>query len=120
GGFPGAYARNPFTGDPVPIYLADYVLMTYGTGANMAVPGQDHRDWDFATAYNLPIIRTVQPPDGWEGDAYVDDGPAINSEWLNGLYKADAIAKSIEWLEAEAIGERKVNFRLRDWLLSRQ
>jgi leucyl-tRNA synthetase len=120
GVFTGAYARNPFTNKPVPIYLADYVLMTYGTGAIMAVPGQDQRDWDFATAYDLPIVRTVQPPDGWEGEAYVGDGPAINSEWLDGLLKDDAIAKAIEWLEEQGIGERKVNFRLRDWLLSRQ
>ena len=83
--FTGAYAVNPFTGEPVPIYLADYVLMGYGTGAIMAVPGQDQRDWDFAKAYDLPIIRTVQPPDGWEGEAYIGDGPAINSEWLDGL-----------------------------------
>jgi leucyl-tRNA synthetase len=120
GVFTGAYAINPFTNGPVPIYLADYVLTTYGTGAIMAVPGQDQRDWDFATAYRLPIVRTVQPPDDWEGEAYVGDGPAINSEWLDGLYKADAIAKAIEWLEEKGIGERKVNFRLRDWLLSRQ
>jgi leucyl-tRNA synthetase len=120
GVFTGAYAINPFNNELMPIYLADYVLTTYGTGAIMAVPGQDQRDWDFATAYGLPIIRTVQPPDDWEGEAYVGDGPAINSEWLNGLHKADAIAKAIEWLEAKGLGERKVNFRLRDWLLSRQ
>jgi leucyl-tRNA synthetase len=116
----GAFALNPFTGRPVPIFLADYVLGTYGTGAIMAVPGQDQRDWDFAEAYDLPIIRTVQPPDGWDGQAYVGDGPAINSEWLDGLGVADAKARAIEWLEAEGLGERKVNYRLRDWLLSRQ
>ncbi|MGH9117399.1 MAG: leucine--tRNA ligase [Acidimicrobiales bacterium] len=120
GVFSGAYAFNPFTRRPVPVYLADYVLMTYGTGAIMAVPGQDQRDWDFALAYDLPIVRTVQPPDGWEGEAYVGDGPAINSEWLDGLGKADAIERSIEWLEAEAVGRRTINYRLRDWLLSRQ
>ncbi len=120
GVFTGAYALNPFTNQPVPIYLADYVLTTYGTGAIMAVPGQDQRDWDFAEAYGLPILRTVQPPDDWEGEAYVGDGPAINSEWLDGLYKTDSIAKAIDWLEEKGIGERKVNFRLRDWLLSRQ
>jgi leucyl-tRNA synthetase len=120
GVFTGSYAVNPFTGKPVPIYLADYVLMSYGTGAIMAVPGQDQRDWDFAKAYSLPIIRTVQPPAGWEGEAYVGDGPAINSEWLNGLEMADAIEVATRWLEEKGIGVRKVNFRLRDWLISRQ
>ena len=116
----GASAVNPFTGEPVPIYLADYVLSTYGTGAIMAVPGQDQRDWDFAAAYGLPIIRTVEPPAGFEGEAYVGDGPAINSRCRDGLHDADAKAKAIDWLEEQGIGRRKVNFRLRDWLLSRQ
>jgi leucyl-tRNA synthetase len=120
GVFTGAHAINPFTEQPVPIYLADYVLMSYGTGAIMAVPGQDQRDWEFATAYGLPIVRTVQPPAGWEGEAYVDDGPAINSAWLDGLFKADAIARATAWLEDQGIGARKVNYRLRDWLISRQ
>ena len=120
GVFTGAYAVNPFNGQDVPIYLADYVLMGYGTGAIMAVPGEDQRDWDFAEAYDLPIVETVQRPEGWDGKAYTGDGVAINSEWLNGLGKADAIAKAIDWLEEQGIGERKVNFRLRDWLLSRQ
>ncbi len=120
GVFTGSHAVNPFNGQPVPIYLADYVLMSYGTGAIMAVPGQDQRDWDFATAYGLPIVRTVRPPDGWTGEAYVDDGPAINSAWLDGLHKADALRKATTWLEEEGIGKRKVNYRLRDWLISRQ
>ncbi len=120
GVFTGTYARNPFNGKSVPIYLADYVLTTYGTGAIMAVPGEDQRDWDFAKVHDLPIIRTVQPADGWEGEAYTGEGPAINSEWLNGLDKASAVAKAIDWLEEQGIGERKVNYRLRDWLLSRQ
>ncbi len=120
GVFTGSYAVNPFNGKDVPIYLADYVLMGYGTGAIMAVPGEDQRDWDFAEAYDLPIIRTVQPPEGWVGQAYTGDGPAINSQWLDGLDKAEAVAKAIDWLEDKGIGERKVNFRLRDWLLSRQ
>jgi leucyl-tRNA synthetase len=120
GVFTGSHAINPFTGRPVPVYLADYVLMSYGTGAIMAVPGQDQRDWDFATAHGLPIVRTVQPPPGWQGEAYVDDGPAINSEWLNGLHKADAIERATRWLEERGIGERRVNYRLRDWLISRQ
>jgi leucyl-tRNA synthetase len=120
GCFTGAHATNPFNGEAVPIYIADYVLATYGTGAIMAVPGQDQRDWDFATAFDLPIVRTVAPPEGWEGEAYTGDGPAINSQWLDGLGVADAKATAIDWLEAQGIGERKVNFRLRDWLLSRQ
>ena len=120
GVFTGAYAINPFTEQPVPIFLADYVLMTYGTGAIMAVPGEDQRDWDFATAYDLPIIRTVDPPEGWEGEAYTGEGRAINSAWLDGLPVALAKARATEWLEGQGIGERKVNYRLRDWLLSRQ
>src|SRR5205823_9851425 len=77
-------------------------------------------DWDFAKAYGLDVIRTVQPPDDWEGEAYTGDGPAINSEWLDGKLKDDAIVAAIDWLEQRGIGERKVNYRLRDWLVSRQ
>jgi leucyl-tRNA synthetase len=120
GAFTGSYVVNPFNQQPVPVYLADYVLMGYGTGAIMAVPGEDQRDWDFAQAYGLPIIRTVQPPDDWEGEAYTGDGPAINSEWLDGLDKERAITKAIEFLEEKGIGQRTVNYRLRDWLVSRQ
>ena len=116
----GAFLFNPFTGKAVPLYIADYVLMGYGTGAIMAVPGQDQRDWDFAKAHNLPIVRTVKTPDDWEGEAYVEDGVAINSEWLDGLAVAEAKEKAMVWLESQAIGERKVNFRLRDWGVSRQ
>jgi leucyl-tRNA synthetase len=118
--FTGAHAINPFTGQPVPIYLADYVLMTYGTGAIMAVPAEDQRDWDFAAAYDLPVVRTIQPPEDWEGEAYSGDGPHINSEWLDGLGKEEGVARSIAWLEAEGIGTGRVNYRLRDWLVSRQ
>ena len=121
GVFTGSHVINPFTGKPVPVYLADYVLMGYGTGAIMAVPAEDQRDWDFATAYGLPIVRTVQPPADWEGEAYTGDGPRINSEWLDGITDtATAKAKAIEWLEQQGTGARKVNYRLRDWLLSRQ
>ena len=120
GVFTGAYLRNPFNDQPVPLFVADYVLMGYGTGAIMAVPGEDQRDWDFAVAHDLPIIRTVQPPEGWDGEAYTGEGPAINSRWLDGLEKAEAISRAIDWLEERGIGERKINYRLRDWLLSRQ
>ncbi len=120
GVFTGSHLVNPFNGEPVPVYLADYVLMGYGTGAIMAVPGQDQRDWDFAQVHDLPIVRTVQPPEGWEGEAYTGDGPAVNSEWLDGLEVEAAVAQAVDWLEGEGIGERKVNYRLRDWLVSRQ
>ena len=116
----GTRVVNPFTGQPIPLFLADYVLTTYGTGAIMAVPGEDQRDWDFATAYGLPIIRTVEPSEGFDGEAYTGDGPSINSDWLNGLWMEEAKAAAIDWLERQGIGERKVNYRLRDWLLSRQ
>ncbi len=120
GVFTGAYAFNPFIAKPVPIYIADYVLMTYGTGAIMAVPGQDERDWAFAKTHNLPIVRTVQPPEDFDGGAYTGDGAAINSDWLDGLAVDEAKAKAIDWLVDQGIGERTVNFRLRDWGVSRQ
>ena len=120
GVFTGAYLLNPFTRKPVPLYLADYVLMGYGTGAIMAVPGQDRRDWDFAVSHGLPIIRTVAPPEGWEGGPWLGDGPAINSEWLDGLDVAAAKEKAISWLVEQGLGERKINYRLRDWGVSRQ
>jgi len=116
----GCRVVNPFTGQAIPVFLADYVLMTYGTGAIMAVPGEDQRDWDFAVAHGCKIIRTVQPPDDFHGEAYVGEGPAINSSFLNGLEVAEAKVAAIDWLEAEGHGVRKVNYRLRDWLLSRQ
>ncbi len=120
GVFTGAYAINPVNQEKIPIWIADYVLATYGTGAIMAVPGQDERDWEFAEVFGLPIIRTVQPPAGWEGKAYVGEGPAINSEFLNGLRIADAKRKIIDWLEERGLGQRKINYKLRDWLFSRQ
>ncbi len=120
GVFTGSSVVNPFTGKPIPLYLADYVLMTYGTGAIMAVPGQDQRDWDFATAHGIDIIRTVAPTPGFDGEAFTGDGVAINSEWLDGLAVTEAKAKAIQFLVDEGLGDRKVNFRLRDWLLSRQ
>ncbi len=120
GVFTGAHVRNPFNGRPVPLYLADYVLMGYGTGAIMAVPAEDQRDWDFAVAHHLPVVRTIQPPEGFDGEAYTGDGPHINSGFLDGLGKEEGIAAAIAFLEEEGIGERAVNFRLRDWLVSRQ
>ncbi|MFD7228123.1 leucine--tRNA ligase [Streptomyces sp. NPDC059881] len=124
GVFTGAYALNPVTGARIPVFVADYVLMGYGTGAIMAVPGQDERDWEFAEAFGLPIIRTVQPPEGWEGEAFTGQGPAINSSndeiSLDGLDVAEAKARITEWLVAKGIGEATINFRLRDWLFSRQ
>ena len=124
GAFTGSSVRNPFNGGDVPVFVADYVLSTYGTGAIMAVPAEDQRDWDFAKAYDLPIVRTVQPPEGWEADgggAYTGDGVKINSEFLErARYRRVAKAWAIDWLESEGIGERKVNYRLRDWLVSRQ
>jgi leucyl-tRNA synthetase len=118
--FTGAHVRNPFTGQSVPLFLADYVLMGYGTGAIMAVPGEDQRDWDFAEAHGLPIIRTIEPPPAFDGKAFSGDGVHINSGWLDGLGRAEAIDAAVAFLEREGIGTRKVNFRLRDWLVSRQ
>jgi leucyl-tRNA synthetase len=124
GVFLGVHAVNPATGDRIPVYAADYVLADYGTGAIMAVPGQDQRDWEFAEKFDLPIVRTVQPPDGFEGEAYVGEGPAINSANdeidLNGLGVVEAKAAMIDWLEQKGFGRGTINFRLRDWLVSRQ
>ncbi|MCH8878437.1 MAG: leucine--tRNA ligase [Planctomycetes bacterium] len=120
GVFTGAHAINPANDKEVPIWVADYVLMGYGTGAIMAVPGQDERDWEFAEVFDLPIIRTVQPPDGFAGKAYTGEGPTINSQWLNGLHVADAKAKITSWLEERGLGRGAVNYKLRDWLFSRQ
>ncbi|WP_232661220.1 leucine--tRNA ligase [Pseudonocardia sp. TRM90224] len=124
GVFTGAYATNPVDGREIPVFVADYVLMGYGTGAIMAVPGQDQRDWDFATAFGLPIIRTVQPSDGFEGEAYIGEGVAINSAnadvSLNGLGVADAKRVITEWLVGRGAGEAVVQYKLRDWLFSRQ
>jgi leucyl-tRNA synthetase len=120
GVFTGSYAINPVNNKKIPIWIADYVLLTYGTGAIMAVPGQDERDWEFAEKFNLPIIRTVQPPNDFNGKAYLEDGPGINSDFLNGLYVEDAKKKINKWLEEKKIGKATVNYRLRDWLISRQ
>ncbi|MDQ1730386.1 MAG: leucyl-tRNA synthetase [Pseudonocardiales bacterium] len=127
GVFTGSFAVNPVTGQDVPIFIADYVLMGYGTGAIMAVPGQDERDWEFAEIFELPIVRTVQPSDGFEesgGKAFTGDGPAINSANedvdLNGLGIEAAKAAIIDYLEKIEAGRGATTYRLRDWLFSRQ
>ena len=120
GVFIGEYAINPANNTKIPIWISDYVIMSYGTGAIMAVPGQDQRDYDFAKKFDLPIIRTVDIPENFEGEAYTGDGQAINSDFLDGLYIDDAKNKMIDWLEKENMGERTVHFKLRDWLFSRQ
>ena len=126
GVFTGAWATNPVTGTRIPVFIADYVLMGYGTGAIMAVPGQDQRDWDFAKVFGLPIIRTVEPPEDFEGEAYVGDGPAINSSSettglsLNGLGIDEAKKTIISWLEEHGHGTGTVQYKLRDWLFARQ
>ncbi len=120
GAFTGSYVTNPFTGQDVPVYVADYVLGTYGTGAVMAVPAEDERDFDFASAYGLPVVRTVAPPEGFDGGAYTGDGAHINSGFLDGLHVAAAKESAADFLVERAQGVRKVNYRLRDWLVSRQ
>jgi leucyl-tRNA synthetase len=120
GVFTGAYAANPANGEKVPVYAADYVLMAYGTGAIMAVPGQDERDWEFAEKYDLPIVRTVRPPKDFDGKAYTGEGPVINSGFLDGLGVEEAKERMIEHLQGEGAGRRAVTYRLRDWLISRQ
>jgi len=119
GVFTGAYAVNPINGKKVPIWIADYVLVSYGTGAIMAVPAHDERDYEFATEFNLEIIPVLEGGD-ISKEAFTGDGQHINSDFLNGLNKADGIAKAIEWLEEKGVGEKKISYRLRDWLFSRQ
>jgi leucyl-tRNA synthetase len=120
----GVSAVNPLTGRELPVFIADYVLTGYGTGAIMAVPGEDPRDWDFAQAFGLPVVRTVQPPADFDGGAYTGSGPMINSSneqlSLDGLDKAAAIATVTEWLVAHGHGEATTTYKLRDWLFSRQ
>ncbi|XVU27386.1 leucine--tRNA ligase [Actinoplanes sp. CA-054009] len=119
GVFTGAFATNPVNGAKVPVFIADYVLAGYGTGAIMAVPGQDERDWQFAEVFELPIIRTVKAPEGFEG-AFTGDGPAVNSDWLDGKGVVEAKAEMIAWLEQHGHGRGATTYRLRDWLFSRQ
>jgi leucyl-tRNA synthetase len=119
GVFTGAYAINPVNGSKAPIWIADYVLGGYGTGAIMAVPGHDQRDWEFAKQYDLPIIEVVQGGDV-ATEAFAGDGAHVNSGFIDGLNNEQAIAKMIEWLESNGKGQGKVTYRLRDWLFSRQ
>ncbi|MBO6047495.1 MAG: leucine--tRNA ligase [Erysipelotrichaceae bacterium] len=119
GVFTGAYAINPVNGKEVPIWISDYVLASYGTGAIMAVPAHDQRDWEFATKFGLPIIPVLEGGD-ITVEAYTQDGLHINSEWLNGLDKEEAIAKMVAWLRENKVGDEKVTYKLRDWLFSRQ
>jgi leucyl-tRNA synthetase len=115
-----ARAVNPFNGAEIPLFIADYVLMGYGTGAIMAVPGEDERDWEFARQYGLPIIETVERPPDWTGTAYTGPGIKINSGFLDGLSVAEAKRRAIDWLVERGLGTAKVNYRLRDWGISRQ
>ncbi|MBP2076403.1 leucine--tRNA ligase [Oceanobacillus polygoni] len=119
GVFTGAYAINPVNNEKMPIWIADYVLMSYGTGAIMAVPAHDERDYEFATKFELPIVEVVSGGDITK-EAFTGDGEHVNSSFLDGLGKDEAISKMIEWLVAEGKGEQKITYRLRDWLFARQ
>jgi leucyl-tRNA synthetase len=124
GVFLGVHATNPVTGWEIPVYASDYVLADYGTGAIMAVPGQDQRDWEFARTFDLSIVRTVRPPQDFDGEAFTGNGPAINSSnaeiSLDGLDVDEAKRRITDWLVQRGLGQATINFRLRDWLLSRQ
>lgn len=121
GVFTGAYAINPVNGQEVPIWISDYVLASYGTGAVMAVPAGDQRDWDFATKFGLPIPSIFEGHDtSEESEAFIGDAPHINSDFLNGLNNQAALDAMINWLEDHDCGGKKVNYRLRDWIFSRQ
>ncbi len=121
GVFTGGYAVNPVNNERIPIWIADYVLMTYGTGAIMAVPGHDERDWEFARKFGLPIVEVIKGGNV-EEEAYTDTehGVAVNSDFINGLGYRKAFEKVVDWLEEKGLGRRKVNYKLRDWLFSRQ
>jgi leucyl-tRNA synthetase len=130
GVFTGAYAVNPVNGEQIPVWIADYVLISYGTGAIMAVPGHDERDFEFATQFDLPIRTVVRPPDEWLQathstldhltEAYIGDGTAVNSGPFDGLPTPEFKQKITAWLEERGQGARKINYKLRDWLYSRQ
>ncbi len=118
----GIYAVNPANGEKLPVFISDYVLVTYGTGAIMAVPAHDSRDWDFAKKFNLPIIEVVAGGEDVQKEAYTDvyKGKMVNSGFLTGMTVKEAIPAMIDWLEKEGLGKRKVNYKLRDWVFSRQ
>ena len=120
GVFSGSYAINPVNGKLIPIWIADYVLISYGTGAIMAVPAHDDRDWEFAKKFNLPIIEVLKSEVDVQKQAWTQDGIHVNSEFLDGLNKKDAIEKMIEFLEEKKIGRKAINYKLRDWVYSRQ
>ena len=124
GVFTGGFAVNPVNGEKIPIWIADYVLASYGTGAIMAVPGHDTRDFEFATKFNLPIVQVVEPPSGKDWKGFTDDGIAVNSASneisLNGLPTAEAKRKITDWLGLKNLGATRINYKLRDWLFSRQ
>ena len=120
GVFTGAYAINPVNNEQIPIWIADYVLMGYGTGAIMAVPAHDERDFEFAQKFELPVKQVVQPPEGKDWQGFTDHGIAVNSCFLDGLTTPEAKKKIAAWLEEKGLGKGTVNFKLRDWLFSRQ
>lgn len=124
GVFTGAFANNPATGEPIPVWIADYVLMGYGTGAIMAVPGHDERDYEFAKTYNLPIVRVIEPPAGCSSEegAYTSksEGTLVRSGAFSGCPVAEAIPQICRWIEEQGLGKRTITYRLRDWLISRQ
>ena len=120
GVFTGAYAINPVNQERIPIWIADYVLTGYGTGAIMAVPAHDERDFEFAQKFGLPVKQVVQPPEGKDWQGYTDDGIAVNSGFLDGLPTPEAKKKIAAWLEEKGLGKGTVNYKLRDWLFSRQ
>jgi leucyl-tRNA synthetase len=117
GVFTGAYALNPITGHHIPIWIADYVLMDYGTGAIMAVPGHDARDFEFAEKFNLPVVRVLE---GGDKLPFEGEGTLVNSDFLNGLTKTAAVQKMIQYLESKKLGQKEIQYKLRDWLFSRQ
>ncbi len=120
GVFSGSYAINPVNGKLIPIWIADYVLISYGTGAIMAVPAHDDRDWEFAKKFDLPIIEVLKSEVDVQKQAWTEDGIHVNSEFLDGLNKQDAINKMLEFLEEKKIGRKAINYKLRDWVYSRQ